>query len=76
MRVGIGATLVQRFERLNVWLLAGTAAVASLAVIAALACVDTAVCLVVLMFAPAVTVVGYEMLGHRQQAEALSGAVA
>jgi hypothetical protein len=65
--------MVRRFERLDMWLLAGTAAVTSLAVIAALAGVDIGVCLVVLMFAPAVTVVGYEMLGHRQQAEARAG---
>jgi len=30
-----------------------------------------AVCLVILMFAPAATVVGYEMAGYRHQAEAL-----
>jgi uncharacterized membrane protein YdbT with pleckstrin-like domain len=49
-----------------------TAAVAALAVIAALAGADMAVCLVILMLAPAVTVVGYEMLGHRHQEEALA----
>ena len=44
----------------------------ALAVIAALAGVDMAVCLVILMLAPVVTVVGYEVLGHRHQAEALA----
>jgi len=29
-------------------------------------------CLVVLMFAPVVTVVGYETVGHRYQADALA----
>jgi hypothetical protein len=29
-------------------------------------------CLVVLMFAPVVTVVGYETVGHRHQADALA----
>jgi hypothetical protein len=31
-----------------------------------------AVCLIILMLAPAVTVVGYEVAGHRHQAEALA----
>ncbi len=64
--------LVRRFDVLHVWLLSGTAAVVALAVIAALAGVSMAVCLVILMLAPAVTVVGYEMRGHRHQAEALA----
>jgi hypothetical protein len=57
---------------LHVWLLSGTAAVVVLAIIAALAGLNMAVCLVILMLAPAVTVVGYEMRGHRHQAEALA----
>jgi low temperature requirement protein LtrA len=65
--------LVRRFDPLHVWLLTATGAVVALAVIAALAGVDMAMCLVILMLAPAVTVVGYEMLGYRHQAEALSG---
>jgi low temperature requirement protein LtrA len=64
--------LLGRFDPFHVWLLIATAAVVVLAVIAALAGVDMAVCLVMLMLAPAVTVVGYEMLGHRHQAEALA----
>jgi low temperature requirement protein LtrA len=64
--------LLDRFDPFHAWLLIGTAAVAALAVIAALAGTDMAVCLVILMLAPAVTVVGYEMLGHRHQAEALA----
>ncbi|UDL87328.1 low temperature requirement protein A [Mesorhizobium sp. PAMC28654] len=64
--------LVRRFDPFHIWLLGATAAVVALAVFAALAGVDMAVCLVILMFAPAVTVVGYEMLGHRHQAEALA----
>jgi low temperature requirement protein LtrA len=63
--------LVRRFDFLHVWLLSGTAAVVAFAIIAALAGVDMAVCLVILMFAPVVTVVGYEMSGYRHQAEAL-----
>lgn len=64
--------LVPRFDPLHVWLLTATAGVVVSAVFAALASVDIAVCLVILMLAPAVTVVGYEMLGHRHQAEALA----
>jgi len=55
-----------------VWLLIGTVAVVALAVIADLAGVDMAVCLIILMLAPAVTVVGYELQGYRQQAHALA----
>ena len=47
-------------------------AVVALAVIAALAGVDMAVCLIILTLAPAVTVVGYETLGHRHQVEVLA----
>jgi low temperature requirement protein LtrA len=64
--------LVGRFDPFHVWLLIGTAVVATLAVIAALAGIDMAICLVILMLAPAVTVIGYEILGHRHQAEALA----
>ena len=49
-----------------------TAAMVALAVIAALTGVDMAVCLVILMLAPAVTVVGYEMHGYRHQADVLA----
>jgi low temperature requirement protein LtrA len=64
--------LVRRFDLLHVWLLGGTAAVMALAVIAALGGVAMATCLVILMFAPVVTVVGYEIWGHRHQAAALA----
>jgi low temperature requirement protein LtrA len=64
--------LLDRFDPFHAWLLIATVAVAALAVIAALAGADMAVCLVILMLAPAVTVAGYEMLGHRHQAEALA----
>jgi low temperature requirement protein LtrA len=64
--------LTRKFDFLHVWLLIGTAAMVALAVIAALTGVDMAVCLVILMLAPAVTVVGYEMQGYRHQADALA----
>ena len=41
------------------------------AVLLAAAGVDVALCLVVLMLVPVVTVVGYETVGHRHQAEVL-----
>jgi low temperature requirement protein LtrA len=63
--------LVRQLALLHVWLLSGTAAVVALAVIAAISGVDMAVCLVILTLAPFVTVVGYEVAGHRHQAEAL-----
>jgi low temperature requirement protein LtrA len=63
--------LVRRFDPFHVWLVSGTTAMIALAVIAALAGIDMAVCLVILTFAPVVTVVGYELQGHRHQAAAL-----
>jgi low temperature requirement protein LtrA len=63
--------LVRRFDPYHAWLLIGTAGFVALAVIAASARIDVAVCLMVLMFAPAVTVIGYEVLGYHHQAEAL-----
>jgi low temperature requirement protein LtrA len=64
--------LVQRFDPFHLWLLLGTGAVVAGAIIAAISGVDMAVCLVILMLAPAVTVVGYETHGYRYQAQALS----
>ncbi|MET2829931.1 low temperature requirement protein A [Mesorhizobium shangrilense] len=64
--------LVPRFDLFHIWLLAGTAAVVALAIVAALAGVDMAVCLIILTMAPAFTVVGYEIHGHRHQAESLA----
>jgi low temperature requirement protein LtrA len=64
--------LVRRFDPFQIWLLILTAAVVALAVIASLSGIDMAACLVILTLAPAVTVVGYEIHGHRNQAEALA----
>jgi hypothetical protein len=52
-------------------LLAGTAAILVVAVVLAAVGVDVSVCLVVLVLAPATTVVGYEALGHRHVTAAL-----
>jgi low temperature requirement protein LtrA len=67
----IYAYLVDEFDRFHIWLLIGTAAVVAVAIAAAVIGVNMAVCLVILMFAPAVTVVGYEWLGHEHQADVL-----
>ena len=65
------AYLVKAFNPFHTRLLMGTAAVLVTSVLAALAGVDMAVCLIILMFAPVVTIVGYETLGHQHQAAAL-----
>jgi low temperature requirement protein LtrA len=57
-------------------LLVVTVAVLGLAVLLAAAGVSMAVCLVVLMLAPVVTVVGYETVGHRHLAAALDNLAA
>ena len=64
--------LVRRFDPFHLWLLIATAAVVAVAVIAALSGINMAGCLVILMLAPFVSVVGYEMLGYRHQAKALT----
>jgi hypothetical protein len=63
--------LVRRFDPFHLTLLGATAGVVVGAVIAALSGISMAVCLVILMFAPAVTVVGSEVRGYRHQAAAL-----
>jgi low temperature requirement protein LtrA len=55
----------------HIWLLVGTAAVLVTPVLLAMIGVSVPVCLVVLMFAPVVTVVGFELVGHRHLAAAL-----
>ena len=63
--------MVRKFDLIHLWLFCGTGAVVALAIIAALCGIDMAICLVILVLAPAVTVVGYEWMGHRYQAAAL-----
>jgi low temperature requirement protein LtrA len=65
--------LVRRFDPFHLWLLTSTAGVMAAAVGAAVSGIDMAACLVILMFAPAVTVVGYEVRGYRHKAQALAG---
>ena len=68
---GIYAAFTRHLDPFHLSLLAGTAGVIALAVVLAAAGAGVAVCLVVLMFAPVVTVLGYETLGHRHVEEAL-----
>lgn len=64
--------LVRRSDPFHLWLLVGTVLVIALTIGLAISGVSMALCLIVLMLAPAVTVVGYEMQGHRHQAQALA----
>ena len=63
--------LMHQRDRFHIGLLAGTAAVLVLSVVLAAVGVSVAVCLVVMVLAPATTVVGYEIIGHRHITEAL-----
>ena len=68
------AYLVHSGDPFHIALLGGTAAVLALAVLLASVGLPMAVCLVVVMLAPFVTVVGYETLGHRHLDAALNRA--
>src|SRR5262249_31631789 len=68
---GLYYYMLRQFDVLHIWLVLGSAAVVAVAIAAALFNIDMAVCLIVLMFAPMVTVIGYETAGHRHQAAAL-----
>jgi low temperature requirement protein LtrA len=68
----IYAAFTRHADPFHLLLLAGTAAVLALSVVLAALGASVAVCLVVLMFAPVVTVLGYETLGHRHVEEALA----
>jgi low temperature requirement protein LtrA len=63
--------LMHTSDPFHLWLLAGTGAVLALAVVLAAAGVSVPVCLLVVMLAPAVTVVGYELSGHRHMSAAM-----
>jgi len=63
--------LVRGVRALDAWLLITSSGIAMISVIAALSGVGLAQCLVVLMLAPTVTVIGYEVLGYRHEVEAL-----
>jgi len=66
------ALLLRARDAFHLLLLAGTAAVLVLTVALAAAGVAVVACLLVLTLAPAIGVVGYELLGHRHVADALN----
>jgi low temperature requirement protein LtrA len=63
--------MMQEGDRFHVWLIALTLVVMAASIAATAAGLSLSLALILLMFAPVVTVVGYEALGHRHQAEAL-----
>jgi low temperature requirement protein LtrA len=67
--------LLREFDRFHVGLMLGTVLVLVLAVVAAAAGASLGVCLVLVTLAPAVSVVGYETVGHRHAAAALERAL-
>ena len=64
--------LVRRFYRLDLWLQTASAIVLVASVVAAQSGLDVAKCLVILILAPAIIVVGYEGRGYRYEAQALA----
>ena len=69
---GVYLAFTRHADLFHLSLLAGSAAVLTLSVVLAALGVGVAVCLVVLIFAPLVTVLGYETLGYRHVQEALA----
>jgi low temperature requirement protein LtrA len=65
------SVLMRTHDAFHIGLIAGTTGLVVLSVVLAAAGVSVSACLVVLALAPAVTVVGYEILGHRHVADAL-----
>ncbi len=68
--------LLSATDRFHLLLISLTLAVLAAAVLLSAAGVPTAVCLLVVMLAPFVTVVGYETVGHRHQREMLKALAA
>jgi low temperature requirement protein LtrA len=69
---GIYASFTRHLDPFHLSLLAGSAAVLGLAVGLAVAGVNLAICLLVVMLTPIVTILGYETLGHRHVQDALA----
>jgi low temperature requirement protein LtrA len=68
---GIYSLVMREADPIHIWLVIGTAAVLVTSVVLATAGVSMAVCLMVVMLAPVVTVVGFETVGYRHMAEAV-----
>jgi len=69
---GLYSLLTREIDPFHLWLLAGTAACIVGAIVLAAIDAPLAGCLLVLTAAPAVTVVGYERVGHRHGAELMA----
>jgi low temperature requirement protein LtrA len=67
--------LLRELDRFHIALMLGTVLVLVLAVAAAAAGASLGVCLIIVTLAPAVSVVGYETVGHRHAAAALERAL-
>ncbi len=65
------AYLVEEFDGFHLWLFAGTAVVIAATISAAALGLSMPVCLLILMLAPVVTIIGYETRGHQHQASML-----
>jgi hypothetical protein len=65
------SALMRTYDPFHVGLMAAMTAFVVLSVVLAATGASVALCLVVLALAPAVTVVGYEALGHRHMADAV-----
>jgi low temperature requirement protein LtrA len=68
----IYAAFTRHLDPFHLSLLAGTAGVIALSIVLAAIGAGVGACLLVLMFAPVVTVLGYETLGHRHVEDALA----
>ena len=66
------SAFTREIDPFHLWLLAGTGVVIVTAIAMAGAGAPIAACLLVLTLAPAVTVVGYEIVGHRHRADMLA----
>ncbi|SDY58045.1 low temperature requirement protein A [Herbiconiux ginsengi] len=64
--------LVEQIDPFHFWLMAGTAALLVLAVLAAVWGASLGVCLVLITLSPFVVVVGYETVGREHEAEVLA----
>jgi len=72
---GVYSLLTREIDPFHLWLIAGTAVVIVTAIGMAAADAPLAACLLVLAAAPAVTVVGYELVGHRHRTEMLERSI-
>jgi low temperature requirement protein LtrA len=71
---GLYSLLTREVDPFHFWLVSATAACLAVAMVLAAAAAPLAACLLVLALAPAVTVVGYELVGHRHKDEMLARA--